>query len=225
LSINELPKVGGLFDLSPEVIKVLSPTIVFLDPAQEEIANFLSSLDINSHVINCNSINNILNSIIDIGKICNKENNAFKLKNRLIKKIRFYQKISEKLKPLRGIVFVGSLDSSGDLRNLFISGNDGYFTSMLEAVNILNVSKGTTKTFASISKEGLIAINPDVIIHILSPKDNIVAATEGWKVHKDLNAVKLGNILINNDEVSSLPGPRFLLLLKKIWDFRKRIKV
>ena len=121
---------------------------------------------------------------------------------------------------VRVLIAIGGNAQDGVLSNLFISGRDGYYDVLLKIAGGTNVYTGQTISLPSISEEGIIALNPDVIIQIGSKDDGVkvdaVEIKKAWEKLTSVSAVQFNRIYVFNDDFASIPGPRFVELLEKM---------
>ena len=70
-----------------------------------------------------------------------------------------------------------------------------------------------------ISVEGLVRMDPEVVIDLLPPDANEemkLAAREDWNALPMLSAVRHGRVHVWTDDFIMVPGPRFIQALEKL---------
>jgi len=213
------PKVGGFLDPSNETIASLTPSLVITVREQEEERRFLETLGIKTLSVEHKSIKGILNSIDEIASICGRAEEGRRLRADLEQRVEAVRQRSAGRPRVRVLVAVGGNEQDGELSHLFVSGRDGYYDQMLSIVGADNVYSGTTANLPSLSKEGLIVLNPEVVIQIGSESDGLRVAPEAilraWSNLYMISAVKNKRIHILTQDFASIPGPRFVLLLEE----------
>ena len=217
--VKNKPFVGGLYDPNWEMIVSLQPDLVVGLATQQEIKAQLKRLGINFIGVSHEHIDDILQSILIIGKACNAEARAQELFQGL-EATTLRLTISPTDKKPRVLVCVGHDES---LSRMYIAARGTFYDELIEKAGGINACEETSGRYPEISPEGLAAMNPDLVIDIFPPrgkksstvckKDRVQAppASERWKPYR--------SIAITND-YAFVPGPRFVLLLE---DFIKAI--
>jgi iron complex transport system substrate-binding protein len=213
--VTNKPTVGGLYDPNWERIVALQPDLVIGLTTQKEIEGQLKALGIAFLGVEHEHIDEILQSILTIGKACGVETQAQELFQTLEAKVGQASSLSTPvangqagslsyIKP-RVLVCVGHDES---LSRMYIAARGTFYDELIGLAGGINASE-VNGGYPEISPEGLAAMNPDVVIDIFptSGKKN----SNDWKNHR---AVTLTN------DYASIPGPRFVLLLE---DFAKAI--
>ncbi len=211
--------VGGFLDPNYESIAKLSPTLVIVLKEQAEQKRILEQLGYKVALVDHQSVAGIDDSLITIGKLCGKEQEAVTLNKatrRETQQIR--QSIRLNYRP-RVLVAIGGNAQDGKLANLFISGSDGFYSDLLALAGAKNIFERGTTSLPMLSQEGIIALNPDIIIQIGSETDGVRIAPqeilEAWAKLSMLRAVKDRRIYVFTQDFASIPSPRYPLLLRE----------
>jgi iron complex transport system substrate-binding protein len=214
------PKVGGYYDPNYEAIVDLKPDLVIVLPEHEEPGKYLHGLHIRTLAVSHASIADILDSIITIGRLCDVEPKAQEivtnLKNRMA---RIRKKTEGQYRP-RTIISVGRNMGRGGLNDLYVSGKDGFYNEMIMLAGGKNIYEGGTISFPVVSGEGLLRLNPEVIIEMIPDlgenrwdKGTIL---QEWKSVNEVDAVKNNRVYLFEQDYVVIPGPRFIFLLEKM---------
>src|SRR5690606_20934660 len=118
-------------------------------------------------------ISGINDSLLSVGKKCGKGEEAQALVERLKEEVQAIQRDVEKKRkpsPPRVLLVIGGALNEHDIRSLFISGGDGYFTDLLDLAYAKNVYEGQTIAVPLLSSEGIKALAPDLVIEIVPPE-------------------------------------------------------
>lgn len=213
------PKIGGFLDPSYESILLLHPDVVFVLKEQAEQERFLKEAGIAVITSEHRSVQGILNSISEISAHCNVVEEGAALRNRLEQRVDAVRKKVADAPRIRTMIAIGGDSEEGLLKNVFISGSDGYYNDILRFAGGENVTHGTTVSFPGISAEGVFALNPDVIIQIMAPPEPIAIDSHkilgAWQSLPMLKAVKSKRVYVVSDDFASIPGPRFVDLLER----------
>ena len=102
--------------------------------------------------------------------------------------------------------------------NLYIAGKSTFYNELLNILCCENVYTRTNISYPSISLEGVIRLNPDIIIEMLPnyPEEKKSEIVEEWNFLKDVNAVKNNKVYVFNEDYICIPGPRFTSILQKL---------
>jgi len=221
--VSDLPKVGGFIDPNYEAILSLKPDTVIAMTEQEDVAVFLRDKVPNVFTLNAGTVSSILESLQIIGEKCGKTDKAREvavlLNSRMDAIRRNIPSNGEKKKKV--MITVGRSMGTGSISDLFISGVDGFYDKLIEIAGGENVYRGATIKFPTVSREGILRLNPDIIIEMIPEPDQFNIDTESvkkeWRKHlSSVSAVKTGNVYIFTDDFSVIPGPRFILVLEKL---------
>lgn len=216
--VELLPKIGGLLDPNLEAIISLRPTLVVVLEEQREIANRLNKLGIRTLAIEHRNISGILNSIEEISAKCQRDSigevKAIELRQEIGSIV---EAIKNRYKP-RVMIVVGRTGGSSTAEGVFVSGSDGFYNDLVKLAGGINVNQSTTASFPILSREGIITVDPEVIIEIImNPPGNTRVLKDAiinqWKSIPYLSAVKNQRITVLDSDYASLPGPRFVKLL------------
>lgn len=197
--VKDKPTVGGLYDPNWEMIVALQPDLVIGLKTQKELETQLKVLGIPFLGVSHEQINDILQSILTIGKACGAEAEAQELCQSLEATASRLTVPSNDRKP-NVLVCVGHDES---MSRMYIAAKNTFYDELIERAGGVNACPETSQKYPEISPEGLAAMNPDVVIDILPAigKND----SKGWKPYRSVS--------ITND-YSWIPGPRFVLLLK-----------
>ena len=107
------------------------------------------------------------------------------------------------------------------LEQIYIAGNDGFFDKMIKLAGGINVYDGSVP-FPAVSAEGIIQMNPDIIIEVI-PETSLQQSTaeelkDDWASLVGVGAVESSRVFLLTNNYVSIPGPRFILTLQDIVD-------
>lgn len=221
---QRIPIVGALLDPNYESVIALKPTLVVALTEFREGIGYMKNLGLPTLVLEHRTVKDILQSFLDIGAACRREAKSRSLVQRIsrdFKKVR--ESVSGRGRP-RVMLVVGESSGDGALRNLFISGSDGFYNDLLEIAGGTNVFQQRTLGISSVSAEGALALKPDVIIEIVMANDAVKSNPEGirlsWQKVPQIPAVRNGRVYVIAEDYASVPGPRMARLAE---DFAKII--
>jgi iron complex transport system substrate-binding protein len=219
--------VGGYHDANFEAIMSLAPDLVIMLPEQEKTRQFLDQMGIATLTINNKTIPDILNTIRVIGKRCSAEEKSEKLAAQIEKAIENLRPRGANSEHPRVLVAIGGYMRSGSLDTIVVAGKNSFYGQMVELTGGTNAYQGSLP-FPDITREGMVELNPQVIIDIVVPPDfqpldnaKRVAIVNQWKeAASRTDAARNMRIYLMEKDYTIIPGPRFVLALA---DMKKMI--
>jgi iron complex transport system substrate-binding protein len=211
--------VGGYYDPNYEAIVMLRADLVIMLQEHEEPKQHLSKPGLNTLVVDHKSISGILNSITAIGKTCGADKKAESIVRDLhVRMERIRQKTDGLTRP-RVMISVGRNIGSGTFKDAYISGRDGFYDKMITLAGGVNVYTGGV-AFPVVSGEGIIRMNPEVIIDMIPDLDekgwDKVMILKEWDAVSQVDAVRKGRVYVFGEDYVVIPGPRFILILEEM---------
>ncbi len=219
-SVKNKPKVGGLHDPNIEAIAKLKPSTIMLFAETRGIEKLKKLSNVNFYIVNHKNLNNIIKSIPSVSEYCGATEKGPAVFSKTIDRILALENKTKNLPKTKVLIAVGRSGKLKAFNNLFISGNDGFYTSILERLGAENAYKQNTASVASMSMEGLLKLQPDVIIELITSENNSLEFKESifdsWKDYTFLNAVNRGRVHIIANDYSFIPGPRVIKLMEDL---------
>ena len=106
--------------------------------------------------------------------------------------------------PPRMLVSVERTIGEGTLRDIYVAGRHTFFDELITAAGGVNAYESDTVPYPVISAEGLLSINPDIIIDMVPEIEgrnlDIPALVREWGTAGTVDAVKNGNVHILTDD-------------------------
>ncbi len=213
-------KVGDYYQPDYEAIVSLEPDLVILLPEHEEAQEYLDRLGVKTLMVNHFTIEGVLDSILLIGKICGVEGLAQAMTKDMRKRMETIRKRIVGLPSPRVMVSVGRNMGSEGIKDIYICGRDGFYSEMIELAGGKNVYQGGEAKFPIVSGEGILRLNPQVILDVVPDLEE-----SGWKEEKILqqwdllpqvDAVAHRRVHLLSQGFAVIPGPRFILILEEM---------
>lgn len=205
---KKIAQLGSYFDTNLEKALSLKTDLVIGLPESRLILQKFSANGIPVLEINNRSVEQIILSYNIICQQCACAQKAQEIQQKLRAETDQIKQSSAAREHQKAAVLVASTVGTHNTE-FYLSGNDGYYSSLLNILNISNVVTGNTFAIPGASFESLIALNPDIIFSIASRSDNLDNALV--QIKKYLPNVKLIEL---NQDYAGKPGPRFIKLLK-----------
>lgn len=189
-------------------------------PEHEKAKQYFLELNIPFLEVDNKTINDILQTILVIGKSCGVENKSNYFVDSLNAQLKKVQLISNNLTKPKTLISIGREVGVGSIKDLYVAGLDTYFDELINIAGGRNILKDESIAYPTISAEGLIHLNPEVIIDFMNSAvtTNLSKKTilKDWESLPSLSAVANNKVTILDSNYISIPGPRFILLLQDI---------
>lgn len=219
-SAKKITKIGGYYDPSLETIDRLKPDYVFAGTEHSNIIGKLDKLGISHLTLDYSTPKNIMDSIRKLGALFGKDKTAEKIVTDLQKQLTQLQKKAASLPKKRVMIVLGGDMADTKDQTKCIVGKDFFYSALLDKIGAENVVKKSPVSYPIVSKEGIITLNPDVIIEIVPQtcslnKTDIISS---WKNYSYVNAVKNGNVFVLKGDYLFVPGPRFVKIARDLFN-------
>jgi iron complex transport system substrate-binding protein len=218
-AVLALPKVGGFVNPNLEAIIALQPDLVILPAKQHRAITQLQHLSIPILTVRSATLADIKEAIITIGGRTDHQQKAKELLKEFNKKINYIAKKTSSLSSPTVMVSLGNSTSSEQINTVYIAGQNDFYNDLITLAGGTNVYKETQLNVPSLSVEGIIQLNPDIIIDIYPEADDhnadLQQVLQHWQLLKHINAVKNNRIYIIEESYATIPGPRIILLLEQ----------
>jgi iron complex transport system substrate-binding protein len=213
---KSVPKIGGYNDISLEKILDVKPTIVIGQDYDENLIKNLKSLNIKVLSYKTNTIENIKNTILELGILFKKEEKSKEMISRIDDSLNSLKSIVENKKIL---IVISPKDSLSN--QIYVTGNFLYFEDIIKASGNKNAYNSTNSAQPVVNTEKIINMNPDIIVLLAPFYDGKTAELnqlkELWKT-LPINAAKQNNIYAVDKLYAGIPSQRVEFFIN---DFRK----
>ena len=209
-------KVGGYFNPNLEKILSLEPTIVMMQQNNLKLSKQLRKLGIQTKVVKIDRLHNIKSSILTIGDLIDKKNEAKQI----------VEDIESHLNALKGIVTDKKIlivigHNTSLVKQIFVVGQNLYFDDIINSSGNHNALQSKRQGQPILNQENIIATNPDLVI-LLAPfmKEKGFSSQDlisPWK-KLPIRAGKTDQIYIIGEKYAGVPSDRLILFLK---DFKE----
>ena len=219
-TVKSLSKVGGYVDPSLEAIVTLDPTLVVLLSEHTETLMKLKTLGLNTLTVANRRVDDILQAIETVGRVCGSEAAAARVLADLNRRITAVTAASDGRARPKVMVAMGRNMGAGGLEDIYIAGEESYYQDLIEMAGGRNAYTGKVP-FPLMSREGMMQIDPDVIIDMV-PDMTAHGWTEAvikreWQT-LPVTAVRKERVHVFDAPYSVVPGPRFILTLEAMAD-------
>ena len=209
------PKIGKAFNINVEAVAALKPDTVFVLSAYGELVGKLQSLGMKTVVVEQSTVRGFIDSIDVFGKSCAIEEKAAEFKGKFVPYIK---ENAARNSGKKVMILVGRDYESSSVKDAYIVGKDGFLNEIIMLSGAENVYQGEMP-YPKIQLEGIIALNPDIVIDVITASnltpEKLEFLKKSWS-NLEINAVKNGKVFAKTDDFWSLPGPRFVKILEEM---------
>jgi iron complex transport system substrate-binding protein len=211
------PKIGGYSDPNIEAILSLKPDLIVTAPDgySKERVEKLDEMGIPVFVVNPKKVDEVLETMLTLGKITGKSEAAKHVVDRLSKRVKAVREKVSLIPPEERLKVFYEIGRDP----LFTAGPGTFLDNLITEAGGVNIAADAGSEWAQYSVEAVIAKKPDIIITALHTLDN-----EGesiWRKYKTIPAVQNGRIYELDPNVLLRPGPRIVDGLEKLYGLFK----
>jgi len=212
--IDGAVNVGGYFDPSYETILSLDPDLVIVMQSHDELHRRLRDLGLDTLRVDQHDVRGILASVETIAKRCGVEDRGRGLADGLRLALDEVATAVEGLDRPRVLVVVGREPGAGRVGTLWAAADDTFYDDVIGLAGGVNAISNSVIRYPELSREGLIAVDPDVILDVVADGGvrgvSLDAAAADWLEFEDLRAVRAHRIHVLMQDFVVIPGPRIV---------------
>lgn len=212
-------QVGGWNDPNYETIIGLGPDLIIIRDDHKDAQKKLKQAGIRILPINHRTLDGIIESIQRIGACCGRQKHAQELLRDIRTRMDGIRKKARGLDRPSVMITIGRNMGTGGIKDIYIAGNEGFYSEMIKIAGGRNAVSDSV-TFPSVSREGIISLNPDVIIDMVSDMNKRGWTREKiirqWAALPMVSAVKHERVHVFTEDFVVIPGPRFILIIEKL---------
>ncbi len=213
-------KVGGYLDPNYEAIVALRPDLVVLRGGNPQFVQSFRELGLSLLEVHHDSVEGILDSMIEIGRRCGAEQRARSLVDHLQAQMHRITEQTARLPRPRVMLVVERALGAGKIQNVYVAGSDAFMNRMILMAGAKNACEDVSVGFPVVSAEGIIRMNPEVIIDLVARDARGSLSAEkilrDWRQLPEVEAVKSGRVHLVDDDFAFIPGPRFIQFVEKL---------
>ncbi|MGE4446597.1 MAG: ABC transporter substrate-binding protein [Synergistaceae bacterium] len=222
------PKMGDFAALNFESLMSMKTDLLLLQDMHMQFTPQLDRLKIPYIVLKQNTIDEICDSITRLGKICSAQDKAQKLVSGIRADVKMVTSKVKGLNKPKVLLCVSRELSENQINTFYVAGNNNFYGEMIALAGGENAVTEKKISYPQVSLEGLMTINPNVVIDLVGDKtfyhskDKIDVDTifnekylKGqWQKSAKVDAVNKGRIYIMQGTVYLRPGARSGMILK-----------
>jgi len=219
-SARDLPDVGGYLDINLEAIVALEPDLVVVIQDHAAIRSRLESLGLRTLQVDQSTVPGILNSIADISAACGVPAAGSELAGEIRVRLDSVSRLTRGLNRPRTLVVVGRDAGSGTIDSVWVAGRATFYNDVLELAGGTNAMMSTSVAYPEVSREGLLHLDPDVILDLLADLDDRhidpEMALADWQGQTGLRALDEARVHTVEEPWAVVPGPRIADLVEQV---------
>jgi cobalamin transport system substrate-binding protein len=218
--VKTLPRIGGYNNPNCEAIVRLRPDLVVALPRHLEIARRLRRSGLRVLVIEESGITGIMRNLETLARVCRAGEAADRVIADLRGRMATLRKRTRGLAKPSVLVSVGRNMGDGGIRDVYAAGQEGFYDTMIDLAGGVNCYQEGAVKFPRLSPEGVIRLNPDVIIDMVDDPSRNGASPASirkqWLELGAVSAVKKSRVHVMGGDHVVVPGPRFILILEEM---------
>jgi iron complex transport system substrate-binding protein len=218
-------KIGGWVNPNFEKMVSLKPDMVIALKFHDKSVNTLRKLKIPVVVLNCDSVEDILATYTQLGKLLGHEKQAEIARKALMKRLAVIQQKAKGKKPLSVLFVVGR--TPGTIDQVYGVGGKNFINELIQMAGGVNVMANAMTGYPLVSKEELIKSDPDVIVDSVLSHELKVRKVENqsaWDQMPVLKSVKEKHVYYFLDEDFLIPGPSMVKLGEFLCDTFEKVR-
>lgn len=217
---TERPNIGGFLDPNYEAVVALRPGMALATPYQKELAADLQRLGVVVHAISQDSLADIRDSYQHVAELCGAHEQAAALTETLDETVaRITREQRDKPRP-RVLMTTGRDVGSGTLDEVYAVGHGTFLDELLTRAGGENIAPGGVLEYPALSAEGILRLDPDIIIELVADREYDAALEEralsAWQTLPNLRAARERRIYALFGSYLTIPGPRVARTLEAL---------
>ncbi|GHV45962.1 putative ABC transporter substrate-binding lipoprotein YvrC [Synergistales bacterium] len=205
--------IGEMMNVNMEVVASLKPDIVALSNMNVHLRGQFEAFGIPVVVVYQDDFEQICGSILRVGEVCGVAAAARLRVEALRKEV---SDLSAKGKSGARVLIAVGRDQDESFRAIYVAGPLSFYNNLLAEAGAENAFTGNVP-YANISREGLIRIDPDIIIELVGEHGTenleLGAILAQWDKLPYIRAVSSGRVFVIRGDFAFRAGPRYPKLL------------
>ena len=212
-------QVGGFLDPSYEAIVALQPDLVIVQQDSGESESRVQQLGIATLRVDQHDVAGILSSVETIARACGVPERGRELAGELRRRLERVREQTRGTPRPRTLVVVGR-EPGVPIRSVWVAGQTVFYSEVLQLAGGVNAYTGSGGAFPEVSREGLFALDPDVIVDVLPEAarrglDELRVRAD-WDELGQLKAVRSRRVVVLKQAFMERPGPRIVAMVDAV---------
>ena len=214
------PEVGGYLDINTEAIVALEPDLVVLIQDHDRTRDRFERLGLRTLQVDQRRVSTILDSIRTISSACGVPDRGTDLAREISDHLVRVESMTRGRRRPRTLVVVGRDAGSRSLDTVWVAGRSTFYNDVLDLAGGVNVVEPSAVLYPEVSREGLLHLDPDVILDLLADlgdrRIDPATALADWNEQAGLRAVREGRLYQVEHPWAVVPGPRIADLVEEV---------
>lgn len=213
--VERLPRIGTYLEPNVEAIVRLRPDLVLVHAEHPQIVRQLKAAGIATLALRNGNLEETLRSATEIGRAVGREREGVALEAKLREGLAAMRRQTARPNPPTLLFIVGR--TPGRLDGMLAVGKGSYLNDLISAAGGRNVLADSPFAYPKISVEGVLRLNPDVIVDMGDmtattgvTADHIAGVVRLWSAVPALRAVQHKKVFAVASDIYVVPGPRVL---------------
>lgn len=214
-SVDRLPRIGTYLEPNVEAILRLRPDLVLVHAEHPQIVRQLRAAGIVTLALRNTTLEETLRSATAIGQAVGRPREGSALEARLRQGLDAMRRQPVRPTPPTLLFIVGR--TPGRLDGMLAVGKGSYLNDLIAAAGGRNVLADSPVAYPKISVEGVLRLNPDVIVDMGDMTDtqgvspaHTAAVVRLWNTVPGLRAARNRKVFAVASDIYVVPGPRVL---------------
>jgi len=207
---RDKPKIGGYSDPNMEAILSLKPDLIVTAPDgySKERVEKLDEIGIPVFVVNPKKVDDVLETMLTLGKVTGKIEAAKQIVDQLSKRVEMVREEVSLIPPEKRLKVFYEIGRDP----LFTVGPGTFLDNLITEAGGVNIAADAGSEWAQYSVEAVIAKKPDIIITALhTPSGTDSESSKSiWQKYKTIPAAQNGRIYELDPNILLRPGPRIV---------------
>jgi len=200
--------LGGALDTNFEKILALAPDLVLVQDTMTQHVNRLAALGLRVEPLPAETIADADTSIRLIARRLGEPRAGVVLADRLQRELKIVRERVAEREAVRTLLVIGH--DPGQLRGLVVAAPGTFLDELLTVAGGVNVVGKTPAIYPQLSREALLAANPDAVVVFLPHREDVpdvvTAEKNLWRQMPYLQAVKNDRVHVVTDFFALSPG-------------------
>ncbi|MGQ9606940.1 MAG: ABC transporter substrate-binding protein [Thermogutta sp.] len=217
--VTNLPKVGGYLNPNVEAVLRLQPDLIIIPAGAQRFEEIFGRFSLPVLEVDHRNLEGVFTSFETLGRALGAEERGREAARALRARLDQAAERSRGRPRPRVLLAIDRTIEENRLRDVYVAGDDGFLNQVIELAGGENAAKHLGVPFPVLSAEGILRIDPEVIVDLVGDMPAAAAQHDvllsGWKQVAEVAAVRTGRVYILSD-VPVVPGPRTPLLVERL---------
>jgi iron complex transport system substrate-binding protein len=209
--------VGDMMHVNMEVVLSMNPDLVVISNMNEHEKKQLEALGCKVAVVYQDDFGQICDSMLRVGEACGVPDAAEKRVEELRGAVRTLSAGLPRGGDRRVLIVVGRDTDDSSFKKVYVAGARSFYEELLDDAGAVNAFSSDFP-YAGISTEGLLRLDPDIIIELVG-EHGMTGVDTGtilaqWENMGDLRAARDGSVAVIRGDFTLRAGPRYPLILE-----------